>query len=416
MTVQKLDSEPTNPYCSSMMKTLDLHLTPEQFSILSTFCTCEAEIDLDPQPNEDGTFSVNLTDPADETGEVVETATFQTEAEAEAFIDLCLAELPANSGRKFDGQPRPYLLKAGFGWDCPERDLLPDTQFDSAGEAEAEALDWTTILADRCHDDCEKVDGLLAAWIPNPDQADVKGPRDAEWDRQLFEAAAAWSRAQNRYPEDEEPAGAWLPLADLREAYESLFTLVRVTWSTPFHPDLLADLTYITPGAAAELLSRRAEPAEPPQGADQFAVDGNGNLYCYRVEVEGKGFAVAVGERFNANGSRLTFEAPLFDHTALDCAIEAVATIRQAADGFHLVDEGGTAELLTGGAGFPTVKAAVEEAAWLGFTFAQTPDGLMDLETFEVLDPRRGAPWGIIPLVVNEAKIQTARFSQARTV
>ena len=100
----------------------------------------------------------------------------------------------------------------------------------------------------------------------------------------------------------------------------------------------------------------------------------------------------------------------------MDCAIEAVATIRQAADGFHLVDEGGTAELLTGGAGFPTVKAAVEEAAWLGFTFAQTPDGLMDLETFEVLDPRRGAPWGIIPLVVNEAKIQTARFSQARTV
>ena len=134
------------------------------------------------------------------------------------------------------------------------------------------------------------------------------------------------------------------------------------------------------------------------------------------MEVEGKGFAVAVGERFAANGSRLTFEHPLFGRTELDCAIEAVATIRHAADGFHLVDEGGTAELLTGGAGFPTVKEATEEAAWLGFTFAQTPDGLVDLETFEVLDPRRGSPWGIIPLVVNEDHIQTARLSQAKSV
>ena len=155
-------------------------------------------------------------------------------------------------------------------------------------------------------------------------------------------------------------------------------------------PDLLADLIYITPEAAAELLSRRENPAEPTLEADKFAVDWNGTIYCYRVEVEGRTFAVALGERFTANGSHLPFENPLFDHDALVCAIEAVATICPDEDGFHLVDEGGTAELLTGGIGFPTEQEAVEEAAWLGFTFAQTRAGLVDLETFEVLIPSRG--------------------------
>jgi len=154
--------------------------------------------------------------------------------------------------------------------------------------------------------------------------------------------------------------------------------------------ETLADLTYITPEAAAELLSRRAEPAEPPQAANQFAVDGNGNIYCYWVELDHRAFAVASGEQFAAGGHRLTFEVPLFAHDALACAIEAVATIRPAEDGYHLVDEGGTAELLTGGAGFLTEQAAVEEAAFLGFTFAQTPSGLVDLETFEVLNPHDG--------------------------
>ena len=397
------------------MKTLHLHLTPSQLSFLSTFCACEGEIDLAPRPNDDGTFFADLTDPADESGEVFETAVFQTEAEAEAFIDLCLAEAPHSSGREFTGQPRPHLLQAGGGWSEAVWGLLPDRLFETLDEAEEEALARTTAITDRFYADRQTVGGLAAAWIANPALEEVKGPRNAEWDRQLFEAAAAWSRRQNRYPDDEPAAGAWLPLSDLREALESLFTLIHVSWSTPFHPDLLADLTHITPGAAVELLSRRAEPAEPPQGADKFAVDGNGNIYCYRVEVEGKGFAVAVGERFAANGSRLTFEHPLFGSTELDCAIEAVATIRHAEDGFHLVDEGGTAELLTGGAGFPTVKAATEEAAWLGFTFAQTPDGLMDLETFEVWNPRRGSPWGLVPAVVDEAAIQTARLSQAKT-
>jgi len=179
--------------------------------------------------------------------------------------------------------------------------------------------------------------------------------------------------------------------------------------------DLLADLTYITPSVAAELLNRRPEPAEPTQATDKFAVDGNGNLYCYRVEVEGKGFAVALGERFSASGKRHPFEIPLFAASAMDRGAEAVATVRHARDGFHLVDEGGTGELLTGGAGFPTVREAAEEAAWLGFTFAQTPDGLMDLETFEVLTPRGGAPWGIIPCWVDERHIWAARLSQAKT-
>jgi len=215
------------------MKNLLLPLTPDQADFLAFFCNAGLEIDLIPQRNEDGTFYVDLTDPKDERGEVLETVDFQTEAEAEAFIDLCLAEDPRSRDRAFDGRPQRYLLQVGDGWAFAAwagyGGRLSNGVFDTQGEAEEAALARTADLAEQFYGDRQTVGGLQAAWIANPDLAEVKGPRDAAWVRQLFEAAAAWSREQNRYPEDEPAAGAWLPVSDIRNALESQFTLVRIT-------------------------------------------------------------------------------------------------------------------------------------------------------------------------------------------
>ena len=144
-----------------MLKHLSLPLTSEQLDLLAMFCAGHYKIDLDPQSNDDGTFYVDLSNPADEVAIPLETATFRTEEEATAFVDVCRAEAPDNSGRLFSGQPRPYLLKAGYGWKLAAGHgvMFPYQQFEGVEAAEEEALNWTAKLVEQYYGDQKRPPG-----------------------------------------------------------------------------------------------------------------------------------------------------------------------------------------------------------------------------------------------------------------